>query len=338
MTNKLTVEGGDDEHVFRIQKSVFRDFISDLISSRRLIKYSFKNIFIIRKEWIQGYVSLIDQRIASQNIGSLISSEVIVTYNNGKEIKYNSYQDFIQISDVSSDITSDVVISLSYLISFPMKEYPERQDITIVAKTDSFTSENFFKFNDESSFTLYINSSNIAWAEDILNLIKNKISSDFSRVGTVGRFFRSSTYRRFLPIFAQILLFLVIFLPIFTIDRTGGVGKEILDDALNNTNHSYQIDTKIDYLFRRQAAGLAGFSTFGYLSLSAAMVIGVLVFITFMATYRTVELNDKTVNYWRQKRRIRVFVYSGVLLSLGIGTCASLIASGIGSFFLSMSP
>ena len=45
MTNKLTVEGGDDEHVFRIQKSVFRDFISDLISSRRLIKYSFKNIF-----------------------------------------------------------------------------------------------------------------------------------------------------------------------------------------------------------------------------------------------------------------------------------------------------
>jgi hypothetical protein len=125
--------------VLPVPSDEFRDFVSGLLGKPQTISRVFGDPFEIRKEDIENTFHLVDQRVRQQNDASLVQFTIRISYDDGSTVLLNGLEDFSHYREIKPLVSVAVVLSGIYLIRFPEKKVPEKQEIELYASSDSPT-------------------------------------------------------------------------------------------------------------------------------------------------------------------------------------------------------
>lgn len=137
MTNDLEIvlkEEDEAQSTFvtvPIKKKDFGDFITNLLGQRELIEGKKNGPFVIDFGWFIHMHHMLDQRITQQHSASLVDFSAILKYKNGSHKKLSTAESFLHFIEAKKVRTASVKITWTYLISFPQKKTPEKQEITL---------------------------------------------------------------------------------------------------------------------------------------------------------------------------------------------------------------
>jgi hypothetical protein len=167
---------------------VLGEFIADLLGQRRIIERTFADRrFEIDMSWLTNLDQIIEQRLAAQNAGQLMSFSARIYFANGKIVILESQRAFRSFNDMSNELSIGVDLRWTYLIQFPLSKMPEKQEIRFSAFTDktvaeraseSRPSKSFLSFDAERERLSYgIQFTDVTWGEDLSAHIANYITS-----------------------------------------------------------------------------------------------------------------------------------------------------------------
>lgn len=341
-----TLRENNDSVIIEISKQNFGSFFSSVMGKDRSISKTFSNYYSIDKNWIEQVHSLILQRINIQNEAKHITTDIDVYFEKYRQTKYSSIDNFINSNDVANEVTIAFSMQMSFLVKFPYSELPEKQSILVYAKTHRYNYIDFilgeYKTGSLYSKGIYINidTTNIVWAEEILNQIENKINIDFVRPSFINKILFN---RVFMPI--KFLMLLMISAPLFLIYKLGQKLREISNTSevefdkitsLYGKSIEERIESKLDYLikmndFRDKSNSENMFSSNRIL----LFIAGIFLVSTFIFTFnwlsfeKEVCLNDKTRSLLTKRQNRKNFWKIIVISSLFVGIFASLSASYI---------
>ncbi len=170
-------------------------FIGELLGQRRNTEKVFRGYsFSIDLNWLLNLHLIIDQRIASQNDGSLADFKATIYFDSGRIHNIYGFESFNTYRDISNEICTAVELAWTYLVRFPSKTLPEKQEINFKITVDEKYKErklqsrhSFFKDYirigaDAGSFArTEIAFSDFTWGEDIQSHVARYIESSFHR-------------------------------------------------------------------------------------------------------------------------------------------------------------
>ncbi|WP_182871085.1 hypothetical protein, partial [Stieleria mannarensis] len=113
----------------------FAEFISGLLGKPQTISKRRTGVFDLGFDDIASFYHLVDQRVKQQNAASLVQFTVKVIYDDGASILHNSLESFQSYNEVRPVSATDVLLSWTYLITFPNKDAPEKQEIEVIFDT-----------------------------------------------------------------------------------------------------------------------------------------------------------------------------------------------------------
>ncbi|MBA4501697.1 hypothetical protein [Marinobacterium marinum] len=136
---QLVVSGDDQESLVQIpiKKKDFGDFVTNLLGQPETMEWSRNGTFDIRFDWLIHLHHLLDQRITQQNHSSLVDFSAVIKYEKGPERRLNNIDSFIHFNEAKKELTKSVKLTWTYLVSFPKKHAPEKQEISVQFSTDS---------------------------------------------------------------------------------------------------------------------------------------------------------------------------------------------------------
>lgn len=105
-------------------------FISGLLGQPQSIQRELSGTFDIDHAWLVNVHYLIQQRIQQQNIASIVDFSAVIFFQNGLSRKLTSFESFQSYSEPKPLVSKGVKLKWTYLIQFPGKNIPERQEIT----------------------------------------------------------------------------------------------------------------------------------------------------------------------------------------------------------------
>jgi hypothetical protein len=150
----------------------FREFVSNLLKSSSVKMAGQKEgIFDVDRQQFENIFLLIDQRIIQQNQGMLVDFSITVFYNDGFSIQHDSIDSFRKFNQTSNCYPEKILLLTNYLVTFPKKEAPEKQVITVELDTK------IMRFPYKIIRGLYkykIESTDITWGTDMSNLLQKQ--------------------------------------------------------------------------------------------------------------------------------------------------------------------
>lgn len=166
-----------------IKKKDFGDFITNLLGQRELIEGTKNGPFIINFEWLSHIHHMLDQRVTQQHSASLVDFSAIFKYKNGSHKKLSTVDSFLHFSEAKKVRSASVKITWTYLISFPQKKTPEKQEISLNVYLDPTSYINVenriirqsIPANGLISYT--IAHTERTWGDDIETLLTREIES-----------------------------------------------------------------------------------------------------------------------------------------------------------------
>lgn len=325
------------------------EFIAEMLGQRRTLSRDFQTTFRINQDWLTGLVEIIDQRVSAQNQGKLVGFTAQFFYLGGKKISLYKKGDFSSFNDVSQDISTGFRINFTYLIQFPYKKNPERQDILVEAQTipQGITSTNTPKSvraiiipinADFGSLKMEIQHSDITWGEDIYNLISNHVLSRFPpRKVWIDRL---RLY--FLPFSPPLVLICVMFGVTYNEAKSGIGARAYLQEQMerfsqvsgNIRDLEEKINSLINYYILINAS--KNLSILLTLFIAPACSLFALYFLLRLRSQPYVILNSATELYVVKKDKLRSVVKSvllaGFILSALAGAFGNAIYSRLPNF------
>jgi hypothetical protein len=169
------------------------EFLASMLGQRRTVRQRFDARFTIDLNWILQATDLITQRIASQNVSSLIAFSAKLSFKNGRSVELSSIDQLRSYFDGSDDISYAFAMRMSYLVNFPYRSEPEKQDIVLFASAGTATIESRLntpsRFRsvllplqvDESALWMTVYHTDISFAEDIISLVSSAVVSRFPK-------------------------------------------------------------------------------------------------------------------------------------------------------------
>jgi hypothetical protein len=109
----------------------FGDFISGLLGRPQTLTGYVLGYFELSRADIVNIFNLIDQRISQQNEASLVQFSVLIEYDDNTTVLLNSLNDFEVYTEVKPRVSVGFQISLTYLVKFIDRNFPEKQSIEI---------------------------------------------------------------------------------------------------------------------------------------------------------------------------------------------------------------
>lgn len=138
----------------------FGEFVSGLLGKPQVITKRFSGCFSIKRDDISVFFQLVQHRLNEQQKANLIQFTVTTSYNDGSSVEVSSIAEFMQYAEVRPLIPVAITLTWVYLVQFPQKGAPERQQIDVtfrVFNTRYETRANGFKidiFDDEGNYQL----------------------------------------------------------------------------------------------------------------------------------------------------------------------------------------
>lgn len=256
----------------------FGQFISGLLGKAQTIERYFVGTFEITRNDVDNTFHLIDQRIRQQNEATLVQFTVKLFYDDGSSVLLNSLPDFLSYVEVRPIISTTVHLSWIYLIKFPDKKFPERQQIDLTFAPEPTESKLNMKrvivfdpFDNVIRFR--ISHTARTWGVDIESLLTGHIESLLKSESKLKRFIYNHSDAIGVSMAALTFLF-ALFGAYLSMRR---FRHTQIGNAQSLISSQSGLNEKIDFLIQSNATG--EWQSFGYallLFLFISAVISVL--------------------------------------------------------------
>ncbi|KFZ38423.1 hypothetical protein HR45_02965 [Shewanella mangrovi] len=183
----LLVSGNDDGNSYvqvPIKKKDFGDFITNLLGQPEKIRDSKSGTYEINFEWLIHIHHLLDQRINQQNYAELVDFSAVFKFESGTERKITTIGGFLNFNEAKMVCTKSVEITWTYLVNFPNKAAPEKQEITLeliteLAEVVTVGRSSVIRnaISGKGIISYVISHTERTWGDDIQGLLSNEIEN-----------------------------------------------------------------------------------------------------------------------------------------------------------------
>ncbi|KUI97156.1 hypothetical protein [Vibrio sp. MEBiC08052] len=257
MTNEVILaipeEAETEYYKVPIKKKDFGDFITNLLGQPETIEQSKTGAFEVNLEWLQNLHHVLDQRIKQQANAPLVDFSVEFRYRDAPHRKLNDLDSFLHFHETKKVTTKSLRIIWTYLIQFPNKPTPEKQEITLTIFSDS---TRFLKVgnavmrketsNHDGLINFKIAHTERTWGDDIQAILEKEVSSVFIEKSTISSFFEKA-----IPLIALFIFFSGIIIPDYIKSKIveSDYLKLVTSTGIDMDKlQSFDIDKKIDLL------------------------------------------------------------------------------------------
>jgi hypothetical protein len=166
-----------------IKRKDFGDFVTNLLGQQETILENKHCLFEVSMEWLIHLHHSIDQRIHQQSHSSLVDFSCKFSYVNGPARKITSINSFLHFNEGKIVETDEVEIIWTYLVNFPNKQTPEKQEIhlKVISNSDdviSFQSGPFRRVQTIRGLIAYkISHTERTWGDDIQTILSREIDT-----------------------------------------------------------------------------------------------------------------------------------------------------------------
>ncbi|GHX14138.1 hypothetical protein VCSRO60_3549 [Vibrio cholerae] len=200
MSNDVTLVMGDqsdDEQFVQvpIKKKDFGDFITNLLGQPEVIRDKKIGSYEASFEWLVHVHHLLDQRIKQQSRATLVDFSALFNYRDAPERKLSSIDAFLAFNEAKIVTTKGVKLTWTYLVEFPNKPTPEKQEISLTLLTDRTEvvhlggTKVLRQTTNENGIAAYsISHTQRTWGDDIQNLLDKEIDSIFKKETKLEKF------------------------------------------------------------------------------------------------------------------------------------------------------
>ncbi|MFK5915571.1 MAG: hypothetical protein QM484_14485 [Woeseiaceae bacterium] len=190
--------------------SDFGGFVSGLLGKSQVLRGAVEGVFDVQYQEIENVFHLVSTRVNEQNEGALTHFSITVHYDNGTSITHNDVKKFKTYNPVDACHPFEVVLNFTYLISFPNKGAPEKQEIQVAMIADSDHSMNRERHYMDGAFEYEIQYTNRTWATDISSLLKNHGETFIEKTSKLKRVIRRYNDTILTSISAIVMIFVII--------------------------------------------------------------------------------------------------------------------------------
>jgi hypothetical protein len=172
-----------------LKKRELGSFITSLLGQQQSIDRALAVDFDIDHAWLVNLHELINQRICQQAAASLVDFVAVVYFEGGLKRTITTIDAFKGYIETKNELSVGVTLHWNYLIQFPGKNYPEKQEVTFVAraKPDKKSTGHDIGFfssivvqvvsETENRFIGYeISHTERTWGDDVEGLISNQLN------------------------------------------------------------------------------------------------------------------------------------------------------------------
>jgi hypothetical protein len=205
----------------------FGDFISRLLGKPQTSRGEFYGTFCISLLDVENFFYLLEHRVAEQNSGKLVQFIVAITFDDGTSIELPSLDELRHYSEIKPVISNGVSLTWVYLVTFPGKHTPERQQIDVEFEAtpfprrrveyylNAFDTEPFEVVSGRVSFALTYTAR--TWGTDIENLLRDHILSLLHNERSRFRNFVQKWHK-----YIRMLFAVIIFSTLTLLENAGG--------------------------------------------------------------------------------------------------------------------
>lgn len=186
---KLVLDENEEQMVqVPIKRKDFGDFITNLLGQPETIRDKKIGTYTANLEWLIHLHHLLDQRIKQQANSSLVDFSAFFNYVDAPERKLTSIDSFLAFNEVKIVKTKGVKLTWTYLISFPNKPTPEKQEISLTLQKDrteivhlggSRVTRHTTSKNGLAAYS--ISHTERTWGDDIQTLIDKELDNLFEK-------------------------------------------------------------------------------------------------------------------------------------------------------------
>lgn len=166
-----------------IKRNDFGKFVSDLLGQPEIIVFNKTGPFTVEFSWLKHIHHLLNQRITQQSNCDLVDFSVRFDFSSGGSRKLTSVNTFLNFNEVKIVRTESVKIIWTYLISFPNKETPEKQEIELYLVNGDIPDEEdlIIKILGRSRAHLEIRHTERTWGDDLFTILEREINLIFEK-------------------------------------------------------------------------------------------------------------------------------------------------------------
>tara|TARA_R110002020_G_scaffold287523_1_gene503023 strand:- start:1672 stop:2721 length:1050 start_codon:yes stop_codon:yes gene_type:complete len=187
----LVLEGAEEHEQFvqvPIKRKDFGDFITSLLGQPETIRDKKIGTYQANLEWLIHLHHLLDQRIKQQASASLVDFTAFFNYVDAPERKITSIDSFLSFNEAKRVKTKGIKLTWTYLVSFPNKPTPEKQEISLTLQKDrteivhlgaSRVTRHTTSKNGLAAYS--ISHTERTWGDDIQSLIDKELESLFEK-------------------------------------------------------------------------------------------------------------------------------------------------------------
>ena len=169
-----------------IKKKDFGDFITNLLGQPENISGKKVGVFKVNLQWLINLHLLIDTRIKQQSKADLVDFSTVFSYRDSAERKVTTVEGLLNFNEARIVTTKGVKLSWTYLVNFPNKKAPEKQEISVSLFTDKTevvqiggTSITRKTTNKSGIITYSISHTERTWGDDIQSILDKEINKLF---------------------------------------------------------------------------------------------------------------------------------------------------------------
>lgn len=166
-----------------IKKKDFGHFVTNLLGQPETIIDNVRGSYAISMEWLIHIHHSLDQRIKQQSHSDLVDFSCIFKYREGPARKITTIETFLHFNEGKIVETESIEIIWTYLVNFPNKSTPEKQEISLKLVTDQVeivTVGNGLirRSNVKQGLIAYkISHTERTWGDDIQSILAREINS-----------------------------------------------------------------------------------------------------------------------------------------------------------------
>lgn len=251
----LTNDESDEKFIqVPIKQKDFGNFISNLLGQPESISGYESGSFIVNHEQLVNLHRLIEQRIKLQAQSTLVDFSALIRYDDAPERKITTASGFIHLSETRITTTKSVSLVMTYLVLFPGRPSPEKQEISIKFIVDSSTivasSDSVYErvFDYSGGLAVFeVSHTERTWGDDISALIDREVKTCFK-----PRSFFQNNSGEIMFLSGIIIISLGIFIPDYIEDllQKKEAASIIMHSLPDNTSFaSLAIDEKLNLIF-----------------------------------------------------------------------------------------
>lgn len=167
-----------------VEPEHFAQFISGLLGKPQTSRKFYAGQFALTYDDVINTSQLIEQRMHHQNDASLIQFLVSINYNDDSSVQVNSIEAFKHYTEIKPLVCVGVTLSWIYLVKFPQKDAPEKQQIDLSFDVKGHFSRPIVTSADEhwqilrvgaGTIRLEIRHTERTWGNDIESLLDGHI-------------------------------------------------------------------------------------------------------------------------------------------------------------------